>query len=1763
MNAMVPFSGYSAKVVYTGHLPLGMGHRSEFLLHEPKLVCEIIEDTVPEELWAMVEVTLDDGSGELRVIPPEEWDYLPPPDRSQVTLSVVPGYQTLLVVIYVLQVIFTVLALVMTIVAMTRGTPKKAEPDNNASITGTQNRANPGGTIPRIYGRTRVFPPYAAMPYQEVIGSDVYLNCLFDFGFGPNKLSDFRIGDTAVGNFENILMEIREGWSTDEAITLYTTDVSATEQNLEVLHGTPQVLTTADETDEVIINIMWDEGLVLIDKKGQERGLAVDVKYEYRDNDIAGVWSTFSTLTVNSSAFPESAYVVGEKSITYSSAGVVANAVEVTLSCPSSWITQNGTTTGITEIAYSVAIKPTTGTGSTMPAPVQYGGEFYTWTDTEGALTDAIARGGYIVVPVGETRTVKLITPSLAPMEIVVTQTGFKADASSPALGGNALGGVRAFPAPTFLYQTTQSGDRTYRSAKLGTTYNGERFRFPYRGKWDVRITRVTPEYTDLTEKDTFHIIAFNSVRHSNPVSARVMNNHTLVAVRIKATDQLAGVIDEFSAVAESVLDTWDGSAWVKKPTRNPAWVFVDILTGSANAKRRSKDRIHIESVYAWAQQCESAAPQNSIPTGVRSAFNEPYHLFDGVFDREMTVFDALKLVTDVGRAEFAMLDGKYGVVQDVPRTTVVQYITPNNSWDFKGMKKFTENPEAVRIGWRDPNVNYQQSIAVVFEDGMNYSNTHNYEDMPIMFGVERASHVWRNGRYKLAKNRLEKDRYVVTMDVENLRCTKGDLVYLQHDVVKIGVTSGLVASVTRNGAGQIVSFESDRDVPMETGLTYGVRWRYYDISQDQANIVTVAGEQKTITLLTPFTDNGKMQRGDLFILGETDLIGLPVIVDEIRPLTELQSEVFLKTYDTNIYTADGGVLPANAITSGRDLAKAPGPVVRLTAVEQVVYNGTSPSSNVILTWNPPSSGGYPQFYEVYSQEGITGEYKKVGAQIIATRFVMTNVVPDVPLTIRVIAIGASRNSIAPTLASSVTITPDGDVDQPDRPNNLDAQSMPGAVLIRFTNPTDLPDLISVKVYASATNDFGTASLVGQATTTSDTNTGQFMHYTGIGGVFRYYWATAVDSSENESAPYPDPLAGIPGQSLALTNDNPFPQVFWDPFDKYIDGAGVLTAWEVISGTGELSISTDAADGVDGNKALVVGNNAGNDSTFIIAKQSVSFDPAKLYRVQFYIRDKITTTGTVSLGVAGRNASDNAWVNSAGANSTSSQHAFAASARDPVSGYTVYTGYFLGRDAAPSAGESTDPTVPGKLHTDARYFRPFINFASGGGVGQIAIDSVRVDIVDDIARSAFDLAATAQETADGKITSFYQSSPPSGDGELEGDLWFDTDDGNKVYRYNGSSWVVSQDQGIAQAISDAATAQSTADGKIITFVTSDGGVSPPVGASTGDLWFDSVTRKLRRYKVGVGTTVGFDFHATLSYIDNFSVYLTSNPSTNLLLGDDPGFSNSSNNAKWTLTGIAVQIFTSITCNNSTVPGSAELWTTANLVDGQNYTFKFDHDIGSINGYGIKPWYRNTLGDKVYLTTITSLAATANATYSFTAVNPIQDSGGGGWTEVVATYNIGNLADKDTVGTPDIDPNAVQQPVLSETTSSVTVPLLPSYATIWSMNFTTVSSNLQLEFFFSAYCVIPNNSIQGTNASLYAEMRVDGVLRTVPFPTNTRMQGLREMDEGSDESVFLMWHAPVTIPTAGAHTIEIKVSKGDNSTISINNRRIWALVTKGV
>ena len=105
------------------------------------------------------------------------------------------------------------------------------------------------------------------------------------------------------------------------------------------------------------------------------------------------------------------------------------------------------------------------------------------------------------------------------------------------------------------------------------------------------------------------------------------------------------------------------------------------------------------------------------------------------------------------------------------------------------------------------------------------------------------------------------------------------------------------------------------------------------------------------------------------------------------------------------------------------------------------------------------------------------------------------------------------------------------------------------------------------------------------------------------------------------------------------------------------------------------------------------------------------------------------------------------------------------------------------------------------------------------------------------------LATSVNNAINGKNTVYYQAAQPTGGTYTTGDTWFDTDDGYKIYVWNGTAWTASQLG--ANAIANGAigttqlsvTLNNTINGKNTVYYQT----SQPTGGTytAGDVWFDT------------------------------------------------------------------------------------------------------------------------------------------------------------------------------------------------------------------------------------------------------------------------------------------------------------------------------------
>jgi hypothetical protein len=178
-------------------------------------------------------------------------------------------------------------------------------------ISGWRNQMAPDGVVPSLLGKVRVAPVFAAPSYSEIVGDDQYVRALFTFGYGPVVLSDLKIGETPIGSFDEAQIEVRQGYDTDQPVTLYPTQVIEESLGIELRRDrlrddagvvigdgpmTPTSRFTADDCTEV--NLIWHfpGGLIHYDDEGNAKTQSVAVRIRQRPAS-GGDWEEVTTIT--------------------------------------------------------------------------------------------------------------------------------------------------------------------------------------------------------------------------------------------------------------------------------------------------------------------------------------------------------------------------------------------------------------------------------------------------------------------------------------------------------------------------------------------------------------------------------------------------------------------------------------------------------------------------------------------------------------------------------------------------------------------------------------------------------------------------------------------------------------------------------------------------------------------------------------------------------------------------------------------------------------------------------------------------------------------------------------------------------------------------------------------------------------------------------------------------------------------------------------------------------------------------------------------------------------------------------------------------------------------------------------------------------------------------------------------------------------------------------------------------------------------------
>jgi hypothetical protein len=418
------------------------------------------------------------------------------------------------------------------------------------------------------------------------------------------------------------------------------------------------------------------------------------------------------------------------------------------------------------------------------------------------------------------------------------------------------------------------------------------------KGQYDVRIKRDTADSSSDQIMDSTYWSTLRSITTEYPIN---MPGLALLAVRIKATEQLNGAIETLNAVCTSVLPAWNGTSWsAPAVTRNPAWAWCDVLRGSANNRPTDDDDIDLASILDWANACDATSPQGEGPTWQ----------YDAVHDKATTVDQMLRDIAAAGRARYIRRDGKESILRDVAQTTAFQHFTPRNSWGFKSTKSFVDHPHGLKCRFVNPDEGWQEDEVVVYADGYTSTTASLFEQIDMLSCINQKQ-AWREGRYHMYAARLRPATYEINTDVENFACQPGDLVYVAYDVPMWGQWQSRIQEMTFDGGGQATTITLDSTVTMEAGKTYVVRIRRTaDNSTLLQAVNTVVGEQSVLTFTTPVVVTDVPDIDDLVMFGETNEESVRLIVKSINRGQDLSARIVMVDEAPAVHTSYTGSIP-------------------------------------------------------------------------------------------------------------------------------------------------------------------------------------------------------------------------------------------------------------------------------------------------------------------------------------------------------------------------------------------------------------------------------------------------------------------------------------------------------------------------------------------------------------------------------------------------------------------------------------------------------------------------------------------------------------------------------------------------------------------------------------------------------------------------------------------------------------------------------------
>jgi hypothetical protein len=602
------------------------------------------------------------------------------------------------------------------------------------AIAGGKNRARLWEAMGLIFGQHKVVPDLAANSYTQYIGTDQYLNQAFHFGLQGESIN---IDNLSIGDTPLINYKGIDLQRSDEsgALTMFPLNVD-TIQGFNVSSGDGWIQRTTS-INTVHIDVELASQLYYFEDDGSLSTRSVSFSIEYRE--------------------------VGETDWEK-----VGNQREVGTFAPFYWSLQRlnsptdqtnrgqvqfGSTVKADHVENEVVVYDT----YSFPVSTSYdvNGNFVI---NESATQNLYGRWVWTPHPYTLNKPWRGFAPDPQNPNVTV-------DVSNIVLSGNSQNPTRR----TISWDVPKS-------------------------QYEIRIRKNTADIKttrETNESAVTQILCFQPDESSYDQQARM-------AVRIKASAQLQGNIEDLNAIVSATCPVWENDAWVIKQTSNPAWWFLWYARGyrKSNGSRvygggLVDSQIDLDSIKAWALFCE-----------------EKKLTFNYVLTQKSTVHAVLVTIARAGRASYTWQTGRLGVIWDAANLPIVAMIAPYNikagTFEIAYMNESTA--DEIIVNFINPARNWELDNVRVNVPNVARTNSTVTLDLDGCTNVDMAG---REANLIAASQAFHRRRITWEMDIEGLIATRGDVVQFSHDLTVWSYSGRLLS-------GDRTTLYLDRTVPSD-----------------------------------------------------------------------------------------------------------------------------------------------------------------------------------------------------------------------------------------------------------------------------------------------------------------------------------------------------------------------------------------------------------------------------------------------------------------------------------------------------------------------------------------------------------------------------------------------------------------------------------------------------------------------------------------------------------------------------------------------------------------------------------------------------------------------------------------------------------------------------------------------------------------------------------------------------------------------------------